>query len=379
MLQKILKTLCLLSSVSTLSLASDVVKTFDDDNKNKKKFTVKGEFSFDENQLKELFGNLHIGEKSNHKKSRNGHGYNLKFSSKEEKEYLASHSSKVKLFQAKKEVKLPDEFSLTQYIYKIKDQKDIGACTGFSSAQAAEVRNNFETGRDFKLKNEDAALTDITNAIKKSYVQFSPQYIYQKERLLQGDLLGDDNGSTLTMASRVLCQFGVCTEKLNPYQDTLKAVQQNTTLAMDKEALKYTNNDGFSLHMIAQNQYDIMSALYANHPIIMGINIYGGDNGFESESTAEDGIVFTPDTDTDELLGGHAVALLGWKRLNDDNHNDELMGVFANSWGSGWGGTETILAGKESGGFFYLPMKDYILDPNLSDDFHGLGEIDKKN
>jgi C1A family cysteine protease len=63
------------------------------------------------------------------------------------------------------------------------------------------------------------------------------------------------------------------------------------------------------------------------------------------------GIVPIPDTATEDLVGGHALNLVGW----NDNTNRFIV---QNSWNSAWGDK----------GYCYIPY-DYILDPNLSDDF----------
>ena len=58
-----------------------------------------------------------------------------------------------------------------------------------------------------------------------------------------------------------------------------------------------------------------------------------------------------PNTATEQLLGGHAVCLVGY---NDATQRF----IVKNSWGTGWGDK----------GYFYMPYQ-VIKDTNMSDDF----------
>ena len=66
---------------------------------------------------------------------------------------------------------------------------------------------------------------------------------------------------------------------------------------------------------------------------------------------AKSGTVPMPDTQTEHVLGGHAVLTVGY----DDTPQRFIV---RNSWGPGWG----------MKGYFTMPYA-YLLDQNLSDDF----------
>jgi len=82
-------------------------------------------------------------------------------------------------------------------------------------------------------------------------------------------------------------------------------------------------------------------------PFLIGISVY---ESFESDAVAKTGVVPLPEKD-ETLLGGHAVVCCGYDTA-------ERTFRCRNSWGTDWGVT----------GYFTLPF-EYLLDPNLSDDF----------
>jgi C1A family cysteine protease len=78
-------------------------------------------------------------------------------------------------------------------------------------------------------------------------------------------------------------------------------------------------------------------ALATSHPVVIGISVY---DSFESSQVAQTGIVPLPDVNTEQLLGGHCVLVLGY-----DDASATVM--VRNSWGTGWG----------QSGYFTLPYE----------------------
>jgi len=86
-------------------------------------------------------------------------------------------------------------------------------------------------------------------------------------------------------------------------------------------------------------------ALAAGFPFSLSILVY---SSFETNTVARTGVVPLPNTYVEELLGGHAVCVIGY----DDSRKAFLV---RNSWGAGWG----------VGGNFWLPFS-YATNSNLT-------------
>ena len=91
----------------------------------------------------------------------------------------------------------------------------------------------------------------------------------------------------------------------------------------------------------------------AGNPVVIGFDVYAS---FESQQTANTGIMTYPNKATEQYLGGHAVCLVGYY----DNFRNTGHGYFIarNSWGTGWG----------DNGYFYMPYQ-VIQDTTMSSDF----------
>jgi C1A family cysteine protease len=89
-------------------------------------------------------------------------------------------------------------------------------------------------------------------------------------------------------------------------------------------------------------------------PIQFGIEVY---TSFESQTAAAQGIILCPDPTTEQLLGGHALVLVGY------NHPAQTL-LFRNSWGTGWG----------QSGYATIPYA-YITDPNLCSELYVLRRL----
>ena len=83
---------------------------------------------------------------------------------------------------------------------------------------------------------------------------------------------------------------------------------------------------------------DIIDALNADCPVVIGINVY---NSFYDLETPGKTVLSMP-AESDELIGGHAVCLVGY------DLNKQLL-LARNSFGTDWG----------EQGYFYIPF-DYM-------------------
>lgn len=301
------------------------------------------------------------------------HPLNYRFETTEEEKEIQGHLralNGIHHFTAASTAHLPEQVSHAGYIHHIKNQLDLGACTGFSTTQAMEIRANMKAEEAYIKLHPTASATDRLNAIQAAYTELSPQFLYTIERIADGDLRGGDEGSTLTQAVTQICTYGVCSEKMDPYKNSLAAVQVKPTAAQYKDALNHMELDKFKVLTVNQDALSLKTMLANGYSVVLGIQVY---DSFESDEVAKTGIVHMPDTDQEQLQGGHAVPCIGYQYNHTEN---TMMYQFANSWGTDWGATATILGGKKSGGFFWLP-EEYLTNTKLglADDFHAIENI----
>ena len=200
------------------------------------------------------------------------------------------------------------------------DQGDLGSCTANAVAFAYWFCEQFER--------------------ENSPVQISRLWQYYFSRFLEGTT-SSDSGAQISDAIRVPTIFGAVPETLWPY------IISNYTLMPPNQlfgvATKHKSVQNLSVN---QDVNSLKAALASGLPIVFGIMVY---SSFESESTTATGIVPMPNTATEELLGGHCIAIVGY--------TPDYF-IIRNSWGANVG----------AGGYYYMPYA-YILDPQLSNSF----------
>jgi C1A family cysteine protease len=210
------------------------------------------------------------------------------------------------------------------------DQLQLGACTGFGWAFAVA----------FDLLNKHSENIPEPN--------FSPSqlFIYWNERVLEGTT-GQDAGAEIRDGAKAINTAGVCNSTLWPYDE--QEVYTPPPPAANSEALLYksvlyTNLDNTNKQML-------VDALQRGFPIVFGFTVY---SSFESDQVAETSVVPYPDINTEQILGGHCMAIVGYH----EGEGDDDTFICRNSWGEDWG----------HGGYCRIPTR-YLLDPTLASDF----------
>lgn len=220
-------------------------------------------------------------------------------------------------------VQLPAVVDLrtTPYIPAVYDQGELGSCTA----------------------NATANLLRFALAREKKYV-FNPSrlFIYYSTRALEGTV-SQDSGCYVRDLMKELAVYSACDEGHWPYNISQFAVRP-TPAAYNAAN---THKSSFQYQSVIQNLAVIKAALFNQHPIILGIQVY---ESFESPAVTATGVVPLPNKNTESYLGGHCVGLFGY--------DDTRMAALAmNSWGTSWG----------EKGFFWLPYP-YLTDPTLASD-----------
>lgn len=197
------------------------------------------------------------------------------------------------------------------------------------------------------------SLLNILN--QRPAIDLSRLFVYYNSRVMD-NTQNIDAGAHLYNSFKTMQTNGCCLESMWPFYPTLLTIQP--PLSCYGEALKHCTEQQNS-QLDPNNILNALKGCISNNlPVVIGILVY---SSFESENAAQTGYVPLPNTQTETLLGGHALCVVGY----DDNRN---VVIVQNSWGEGWG----------QGGYGFLPYA-FISDPNLTSDCHAFTqtEIDR--
>lgn len=209
------------------------------------------------------------------------------------------------------------EVDLSNYILNIKDQGQLGSCTGNAETSAVEF---------------ERAKKGLSNIL------LSRLQLYYDERNLEGTIL-EDAGANIRDGIKSLTKLGVAKEELWPYDITKFADKPTPNVYQDAK-----NNTVNIYRRVSINARSVKAALSAGYAVIAGISVY---ESFEGEDVSKTGIVPMPKA-SEQLLGGHCVLIVGYK-----NGKFKVL----NSWGSAWGDK----------GYFYLD-EAYVGNSDLTSD-----------
>lgn len=166
-------------------------------------------------------------------------------------------------------------------------------------------------------------------------------FIYYNERNMEGHI-NQDAGAEIHDGVSSINHIGVCPEEKWPY-DISKFTEKPKDECYDCAKSHRT----VSYKAVNQSISQLKAALINGFPVVFGFSVY---SSFESPDVAKTGIMPIP-KQGEELLGGHAVALVGF----DDTRK---VFIVRNSWGDSWGDE----------GYFYMPY-EFIENPQWASDF----------
>jgi hypothetical protein len=274
----------------------------------------------------------------------------------------------------------------------IRDQGQIGSCTGFCGTEANEILKYYNV-------NTVAPITGITTGNGASTASsslfsptlLSPLFLYYVERCvinkqsistdkgaymvnicqaLQGLSNNSGTGISLTLNSNTF--KGECTESLYTYPNPASSTSSQFLTAPGSSAISeaYTYTIGLQSGLTTSSNTtsnsttggyfvinstgstliaDVKDAIFNEKPVMMGFNVYDNSKYSYFERLSTSSYTYNPLTSTGKLangvrlLGGHAVPIIGY--IDDASQPGGGVVILQNSWGTSWGYK----------GYFYMP------------------------
>jgi C1A family cysteine protease len=229
-------------------------------------------------------------------------------------------------------VALPPKVDLRAQMSPVENQSQLGSCVANATCGALEFLELLG------LKSPDAVPEEFSN----QFEDISRLFIYYNARTLDGTT-AYDWGTYLRSAVKAIRLWGICREKLWPYNISQYAVRPD--IGCYTEAFNHKILTGYRVDNSQLNQ--MKQAMAQGYPVMFGMSVY---ESFESRSVFQSGMVPMPNK-SERLMGGHAMCCVGY---------DDSMGHFIvrNSWGAQWGDK----------GYCYIPY-EYLNSLNLASDF----------
>jgi C1A family cysteine protease len=221
---------------------------------------------------------------------------------------------------------LREMVDLRNWASPIEDQGHLGSCTGQAVVGAYELLLNKE--------------------VPAQFLDLSRLFVYYNARLIE-NAINEDVGAYMRDAVKATHKYGICNEKLWPYNISDFAVTPSITSYDDAR------------HRTIKNYYrisvleDILDALNKEMPVVFSIRVYAS---FDDLYNTDAPVTKTP-SDGDAPIGAHAMCFVGYDL-------PKKMLLARNSFGTDWG----------MKGYCYIPfdyartevMDSWVFDINLS-------------
>lgn len=180
----------------------------------------------------------------------------------------------------------------------VEDQMSLGSCT------ANAVVGNYEL-----LLNKD---------YPAQYIDLSRLFVYYNARLIDNSI-NEDSGAYIRDGVKSVKKYGVCSEKLWPYNINNFALTPSVDSYADAEKRNIKN------YYRVSGVNDALDALSNNHPIVTGMLVYSEFDDLNTNNP----VLTVPGKDSSPL-GGHAVLLVGY------DLSKQII-LARNSFGTDWG------------------------------------------
>lgn len=214
------------------------------------------------------------------------------------------------------QITLPSSVDLrNEYMPPVFDQGQLGSCTANALSGAFSYQYNVE--------------------FKKQFIP-SRLFIYYNERSLEGTVT-TDSGAAISDGVKVLETIGTCQESTWPYiisKFTVKPPSKDYQYALKQKVVKVTQID--------TNVNSFKTALTNGYPVVFGFSVPA-----TVENIGSDGFMppYDQNNPADQILGGHAVCMVGYNDNLTDGKNPPGYFIVRNSWGTSYA----------VNGYFYMP------------------------
>lgn len=178
---------------------------------------------------------------------------------------------------------LPKKLDLRKYLLKPRDQGQRGTCVGFSCSAIKEYQERI-----------DIQFSD--------YMSPNSVYFYREV----------EEGMYCRNAMKILLEKGICPEKYFPYEKRVEPTK------IPDEAVSNMGNYKIKSYAQVTTIQGLKESLNRYGPALIAVPVYRGD-----------GEIWKSDPEHSELLGGHAMTVVGY--------NDKGF-IIRNSWGEEWNG-----------------------------------------
>jgi C1A family cysteine protease len=218
---------------------------------------------------------------------------------------------------------LPAMVDLRHLCSPVRDQGQLGSCTGFAIAVGM---------REFLL-----------NKLGAPFVQLSPLFLYYEERVRE-HTVNQDAGAQPRDGFKVLAKLGCAPESDDVYNINL------FTQPPSKQAVHDAANYKIAAYHRLHNQAEMQACLAGGNGFVIGFQVF---ESFESDAVAATGKMPIPAA-SEKSLGGHAVFCAGYQ--TDASVAGGGAFIIKNSWSTSWGDK----------GYFYMPFAyirpDWVMD-----------------
>ena len=285
----------------------------------------------------------------------------------------------------------------------VRDQGQIGSCTGFCGSETNEILNYYKSVSSPVTSTSLDSLHGLATAVSTQFSgsslfgtsgALSPLFLYYVERCvigkkaittdpganmvnipeaLQGLSANTGGGGALTLkiGNTTYTFTGQCEESFYPYPSNGSNTSTQYTTAPNSSAIANapsfkiaaqsgtTGSSGTTIHGYyvinsTTPANDVKLAIYNHKPVMMGFNVYDNSayqyfEGLGVTGYSPNKFVYNPITSSGaiisglSLLGGHATPIIGY--IDQASAPGGGYFIVENSWNTNWG----------YNGYFYLP------------------------
>lgn len=207
-----------------------------------------------------------------------------------------------------------DVVDLRQWCSPVEDQLHLGSCVGQAVVGAFELTVN-------KLYPD-------------KFIDLSRLFVYYNARALEG-ITEEDVGAYTRDGIKAVNKWGVCSEIIWPY--LIERFAYSPSIKSYEDA----KNRIIKKYYRVNNINDMVDALNSAYPIVISMNVYNSFYDLENPGR----YVLAMPARSDEIIGGHAVTLVGYDL-------PKKLLLARNSFGSNWG----------LDGYFWIPFEYALRD-----------------